>query len=222
MAGPATPDIDLVRVRTELTSAVVCDVLDAIGLRHQALGTGITALNHDSVLAGFAFPVAIQRVYDVPAEPFRGLVAALDAIDQDEIFVTPTARATDIAVWGELLSTVSRGRGAAGALTDGLVRDSRQIREMGFPVFSTGTIPYDSKGRHEIVAHRVACDIDGVRITPGDLIIADSDGVVVVPVEHATTAVRAAFDKRGSEHLFRDAVLGGMTATAAYAKFGVL
>lgn len=214
--------IDLPRVRAELTAPLICDVLDSIGLRQQALGAGIAPLETSTVLAGYAFPVAIQRVYDVPADPFRGLVTALDAIGADEVFVTPTARARDIAVWGELLSTVSRARGAAGALTDGLVRDTRQIRELGFPVFSTGTIPYDSKGRHEIVGHRITCTIDGVRIEPGDLVFADSDGVVIVPGGHAEEVVTAAFLKRRSEHLFRDAVLAGRSATAAYDEYGVL
>lgn len=216
------PNVDLQRVRAELTAPLLSDVLDARGLRRQALGTGIGPLDPDSVLAGYAFPVALQRVYDVPADPFRGLVSALDAIGTDEVFVTPTARAVDIAVWGELLSTVSRARGAAGALTDGLVRDTRQIRGLGFPVFSAGTIPYDSRGRHEIVAHRVACEIDGVRIEPGDLVFADSDGAVVVPAGLVDDVVDAAFAKRDGEHRFRDAVLGGMSATAAYERFGVL
>ncbi|WP_199551585.1 RraA family protein [Streptomyces sp. N35] len=222
-AAPATrPAINLTRVRAELNAAVICDVLDGIGLRNQALAHGIVPLQQEKVLAGFAFPVAIQRVYDVPEAPFGGLVAALDAIGPDEVFVTPTARATDIAVWGELLSTVSAKGGAAGALTDGLVRDTHQIRELGFPVHSCGTIPYDSKGRHEIVAHRVACVIDGVRIDPGDLIFGDCDGVVVVPHAVVEQVVEGAFAKRTGERQFLDAILEGSTATAAYARFGVL
>lgn len=222
MTGTPRNSIDLERVRSELTAAVICDTLDDLGLRRQALGTRIAPLDNRHVMAGFAFPVAIQRVYDVPAAPFHGLVSALDAIGHDEIFVTPTARATDLAVWGELLSNVSRIRGAVGALTDGLVRDTRQTREIGFPVFSAGTIPYDSLGRHEILSHRTPCLIDGVRIEPGDLIFGDSDGVVVVPSERAAEVVAGAFAKRASERQFIDAVLGGSTATQAYAKYGVL
>lgn len=216
------PAVDLARVRAELNATVICDGLDSIGLRNQALAHDIAPLEQDKVLAGFAFPVATQRVYDIPDAPFSGLVAALDSIGPDEVFVTPTARATDIAVWGELVSTVSARGGAAGALTDGLVRDTRQIRGLGFPVHSCGTIPYDSKGRHEIVAHRVACVIDGVRIEPGDLIFGDCDGVVVVPHAVVEQVVADAFAKRASEHQFLDAVLDGSTATAAYERFGVL
>lgn len=214
--------IDLELVREELGSAVLSDTLDARGLRHQCLATGIVPLQADSALAGYAFPVTLRRVYDVPDTPFQGLVAALDVIGQDEVFITPTQRARDIAVWGELLSTACIARGAAGAITDGLVRDTRQVRRLGFPVFSAGTVPYDSMGRHEIDRHRVPCVIDGVRIEPGDLVVADSDGVVVVPAGIAPEVVDAATAKRSSEIEFRRAVAEGMPASVAFRTFGVL
>ncbi|MGW5188066.1 RraA family protein [Kribbella sp. NPDC004138] len=214
--------IDLQKVRSELGSAILSDALDARGLRAQCLAPGLVPLDPDTVLAGWAFPVSIHRVYDVPERPFAGLVAALDAIAADEVFVTPTQRATDIAVWGELLSTACQARGAAGAITDGLVRDTRQVRGLGFPVVSAGTIPYDSLGRHEIDQHRVPCVIDGVRIEPGDLIVADADGVVVAPAGIAGEVVAAAFAKRAGEVKFRAAVAEGMSASTAFATFGVL
>jgi regulator of RNase E activity RraA len=214
--------IDLPKVRGELGSAVISDVLDARGLRHQCLAAGLAPLENDTVIAGYAFPVTIRRVYDVPEKPFAGLVAALDAIGEDEVFVTPTQRASDIAVWGELLSTACMARGAAGAITDGLVRDTRQVRELGFPVVSAGTIPYDSMGRHEIAGHGIPISIDGVRIAPRDLLVADSDGVVVVPSTLAVEVVDDALNKRASELEFRRAVAGGMAATQAFHTFGVL
>jgi len=76
---PATVDLEL--IRNHLSSAVVSDCLDAIGLRQQCLSAGIRPLESDQVIAGYAFPVQIERVDHVPDEPFRGLVAALDAIE---------------------------------------------------------------------------------------------------------------------------------------------
>jgi len=209
-------------VRSQLNAAVISDCLDAVGLRRQCLATGIVPMTADGVMAGYAFPVAIERVDDVPEHPFVGLVAALDAIGPGEVFVTPTGRATDIAVWGELLSTAAQRRGAAGAVTDGLVRDIRGIRKLGFPVWSTGRIPYDSMGRHEVVAHRVPAVIDGVVIEPRDLIVADDDGVVVVPQALTGQIVEAAAQKRASERAFRTAVSDGIGATEAFRRFGVL
>ena len=116
------------KARDHLGSAVVSDVLDAAGFRRQCLGPGLSPLERDHVIVGTAFPVAIQRVFDIPEAPFAGLLAALDAIGPGDVFVTPTQRATDIAVWGELLSTASGRRGAVGAITDGLIRDTRAVR----------------------------------------------------------------------------------------------
>lgn len=216
------PTVDLERVRDELSAALLSDVLDAMGHRQQCLAAGIQPLQVDRPVVGFAFPVTIRRVYEVPDDSFRGLLAALDAIGADEVFVTPTARATDIAVWGELLSTACRARGAAGALTDGLIRDTPAIRELGFPVCSAGTIPYDSKGRHEIVEHGVACMIDRVRIAPGDLVVGDADGVAVTPAALVEKVVAAALEKRRSERAFRRSVAEGMPASVAFATYGVL
>ncbi|MDR1512483.1 MAG: RraA family protein [Propionibacteriaceae bacterium] len=213
---------DLEFIRANLYSAVLSDCLDAVGLRNQCLASGLQPLFPDQVMAGHAFPVAIERVSEAPEHPFRGLVAALDAIGPGEVFVTATGRAHDIAVWGELLSTAASRRGAAGAVTDGLIRDSRGIKRLGFPVWSAGTIPYDSLGRHEVVAHRVPVVIDGVAIEPGDLIVADNDGVVVVPQAIADDIVAAAVRKRASERQFKAAVSQGMGAAEAFAKFGVL
>jgi len=214
--------LDLSNIRQQLNSAVISDCLDAIGLRHQCLGAGLSMLMPDQIIVGYAFPVTIERVEAIPEHPFAGLVAALDAIGADEVFITATGRANDIAVWGELLSTASMNRGAAGAITDGLVRDTRAIRELGFPVCSAGTIPYDSMGRHEISAHKVPVKIDGVEIQPGDLVVADSDGVVVVPRALVDEVIAAALAKRSSEREFKAAVRDGMSATNAFATFKVL
>lgn len=210
------------QAREQLGSAVVSDVLDAAGYRKQCLGAGLNPLQSEHVIIGTAFPVTIRRVFDIPETPFAGLLAALDAIGPGDVFVTPTNRATDIAVWGELLSTASGHRGAVGAITDGMIRDTRAVRELGFPVISAGTIPLDSMGRHEIFEHGVPCEIDGVRINPGDLIVGDSDGVVVVPEQLIDEVLEAALVKRASERAFRDAIAGGMLASEAFRTFGVL
>jgi len=217
-----TPDVNLDAIRASLSTAVLSDALDAIGLRSQCLGTGLLLLEPGDMIAGYAFPVQIERVSQAPERPFLGLIAALDAIHPDEVFITPTGRARDIAVWGELLSTACLRRGAAGAITDGLIRDTKSIRQLGFSVASAGTIPYDSMGRHEIVAHRVPCTIDGVVITPGDLVVADMDGVVVVPRSVADEVVAAALTKRASEREFRAAVAAGTSAAEAFATYEVL
>jgi regulator of RNase E activity RraA len=97
-----------------------------------------------------------------------------------------------------------------------------QIRESGFPVFCRGTVPTDSNGRSEVRAHNVPVVIDEVRIEPGDLVVADDDGVAIVPAALIDTVVGMAQEKDTHESRFRAAVVEGMTATEAFAKFGVL
>jgi regulator of RNase E activity RraA len=93
---------------------------------------------------------------------------------------------------------------------------------MRFPVFARGTCVYDSMHRHRVVDIDVPVEIDRVAFRPGDLLIADVDGVVVVPQEIEQEAVRAAWNKVHAENVTRDAIQAGMKATDAYRKYGVL
>jgi regulator of RNase E activity RraA len=93
---------------------------------------------------------------------------------------------------------------------------------MGFPVFARGTSPYDSRDRNRVIDIDVPIEIDGVRFSPGDLVIADADGIVVVPQAAEADAINAAWEKVHAENVVRDAIAGGMTATEAFKKYGVL
>src|SRR5262249_6924447 len=124
--------------------------------------------------------------------------------------------------WGELLSTASRHSGCVGVIVDGAVRDVQKMRAMQFPVFALGTSPYDSRNRQRVVAFDVPVEIDGVRFSPGDLVIADVGGVVVIPREADPEALRGAGSKAHDEDAVRAAIAAGMKATEAYAKYGVL
>jgi regulator of RNase E activity RraA len=125
-------------------------------------------------------------------------------------------------IWGELLSTAARNSGCVGAIIDGAVRDVRKMSAMRFPVFARGTSPYDSKDRQRVVDFDVPVEIDGVKFSPGDLVVADCDGVVVVPRDVEKAAIRAAWIKVHDEDRTRAAIQAGMKAGEAYAKFGVL
>jgi len=207
---------------TSLRSPLIADALDAKGLRNQCLGSGIGPLVTGTVMVGSAFPVSIAKVDSTPPVPYVGLLEALDAIGPGDIFVAAANGAGPVAVWGELVATASRGRGALGSLCDGYSRDSAVLRQMGFPVFCRGTVPYDSNGRSEVIGHESPVTIDGVRISMGDLVVADDDGVVIVPSAIIDEIVAAAILKDSHESDFRKAVRAGMSATEAFRKFGVL
>ena len=107
-------------------------------------------------------------------------------------------------------------------VVDGAVRDVARMRQMGFPVFARGTCVYDSKDRQRVIDLDVPVEIDGVRFALGDLVVADIDGVVVVPRAVEAAVVRRAWDKVHAENQVRDAIRTGMKATDAFERFGVL
>jgi regulator of RNase E activity RraA len=150
-------------------------------------------------------------------------IALIDDLKPGDIAVLacdgPTTR---IAPWGELLTTASRMRGAAGCVTDGLVRDVRHIRAMGFPVFHGGIGPLDSKGRGKMMAMDVPVSCGGARVAAGDLVFADVDGVIVIPAVIAEKVIDAALKKVESENRTREELLQGSLLSDVYRKYGVL
>ena len=125
-------------------------------------------------------------------------------------------------IWGELLSTAARNRGCVGAIVDGAVRDVAQLTAMGFAVFARGTCILDSLHRQRVIDLNVPVELGGVHCQPGDLVIADVDGVVIVPQAVEREALQRAWEKVHAESVTRDAIKRGMLATEAYKKYGVL
>ena len=150
----------------------------------------------------------------------------MDAVGKDQVYVTPSNRNNGgnhpAAFWGELLSTACKHKGVAGALTDGPVRDTTRMQALGFKVFGVETSPLDINSRYEVIEHNVPAVIDGVEINPGDLIVGDIDGVVIVPKDAIAEVVARVEEKNSGENLFRNAVRDGMAPSEAFAKYGVL
>lgn len=220
--GQLLTRLELAKLRGRLRSALVSDALDARGLRRQCLDSTVVSLRQGDVLVGHAFPVQIETVEIVPPVPYQGLLSAIDAIGPGEVFVAAAHGAPNVATWGELVGTACAHRGAVGAICDGYARDSATLRSIDFPVFCRGTVPYDSNGRTEVIAHGRPVDFGDIRVHPGDLIVGDGDGVVIVPLAVSTEIVREAIAKDENEGRFRQAVKAGMGATEAFAKYGVL
>ncbi len=204
-----------------LRTSLLSDALDHAGRRRQCLAPDIVPLSGGR-LEGRAFPFVLERV-DAPSDPpYRGLLRALDAVPAGAVVVIPGGRAKDAALFGELMATACMARGAAGAVCEGYVRDLPEVRASGFALFGCGTVPYDIDGRFEVIAHGEPVEIDGVLVEPGALVVADEDGVVVVPPEVEGEVIGAAREKESRESEFRAAVAAGMPAAEAYERFGVL
>jgi regulator of RNase E activity RraA len=215
-------EITLKMMRTSLYSAVVCDALDAIGLRGQSPRRQFARFGGVETLAGRARTTLWVDMYHEVENPYELELRAVDACADDDVLIAAAGGSNRSAVWGELLSTAARNRGCAGAIVDGLVRDTRKINEMAFPVFARGVSPYDSQNRQRVVELDISVEIAGVRIDPGDLVIADGDGVVVVPRRVEDEVVQAAWDKVHTENQIRASIRTGMKATEAYEKYGML
>ena len=211
-------------VRRSLYAAVLSDVLDGLGYRHQVLPPQVRPLDESVVLCGRARTGLYRDVYHVPPghNPYELEIALIDDLRPGEVAVLGCGRSGRIAPWGELLTTASMARGAHGCVTDGLVRDVRAIRELRFPVFHGGIGPLDSKGRGEVCAIDVPLECAGVTVNPGDLVFGDADGVVVVPQPVITQTVRNALEKVEGEDRTRDELKQGARLADVFSKYGVL
>ena len=211
-------------LRHRLYSAVLSDVLDELGITDQAMPPRIRPLDDDLVLVGFARTGQFREVSRVaPGEnPYELEIRIIDDLKPGEIVAFGCDGSQRIAPWGELLTTAARQRGAAGAVTDGFVRDVRGIRNVKFPVFHGGIAPLDSKGRGKVVAIDVPIECAGVRIESGDLIFGDVDGVVVVPHRVEADVLARALEKVSSENVTRDELLRGAKLKDVYDRYRVL
>jgi len=143
----------------------------------EALGRVPTAVASDAMERTNAMASAVRPL-------FEGAVRALDAVEPGDVVVIDARGQTDCAVWGGLLSALARRRGVAGVVIDGAVRDAAEQRSLRFPVFCRGIV---AAGPPRPGPDRVNVGIQcgGVRVDPGDLILGDDDGVVVVPLARA-------------------------------------
>ena len=165
--------------------------------------------------------VLMIDVFGVQEKPFGRLCECLDQIQPGEIYIAAggTGRC---AYWGELLTATARSRGGNGAVVDGWHRDTPQVLEQNWPVFSWGCYAQDSSVRTQVVDFRCTIEVGQVTVHDGDYIFGDVDGVLVIPGEIAGEVVEEALDKASKEKGLRKAVEGGMSVTEAFAKFGVL
>lgn len=205
-----------------LYTAVLSDACDAAGHRDRALGPDIRPLDESRVLVGRAKTVVWAPMFHVPDRPYDREIAAVDSLRPGEVFVMSVGRSREIVPWGELLSTAAVARGGRGAVLDGLVRDTPRIISMGLPVFCTGRRPYDSCGRGIVVGYDVPIAIDGVSVSPGDLVFGDADGVVVIPRTVEAEVLERAWTKIAGENTTRDALRAGMALGEVYRIHGVL
>jgi len=216
--------------RRELFTAVVGDIMDKLGAQRQFLPPQIRPLREDMVVIGRAMTVLEADVFgeqpaggrnELLAKPFGLMLEALDDLKRNEVYVC-TGASPSYALWGELMSVRAMQCGAAGAIMHGYSRDTRAILALGFPVFSFGPYAQDQAPRGKVIDFRVPLRIGDAAVAPGDILFGDVDGVCVVPQALEAEVFARALEKARGEKSVRQAIEAGMTARAAFRKFGIM
>jgi regulator of RNase E activity RraA len=215
--------------RQELSVAVIGDIMNTLGLRHQFFPRQIRPIAPHMVVIGRAMPVLEAAVFETTparganagmAKPFGLMFEALDALKANEVYVCTGASARD-ALWGELMTTRAMRLGAAGAVVDGFLRDTKGILALNFSVFAYGSSAQNQGPRCKVVDFRCALAIDGTRVNPGDILFGDIDGVCVVPHQAEKDVFAGAIKKARGEKRLQKAIQAGMRAAEAFQKFSI-
>ena len=208
-------------IQATLYTPVLGDILDTMGLWHQFLPQPIQPLETGMRLVGRAMPVQVVDAWGPQSSPFGRMTEALDSLEPGEIYVV-TGGSMNCAAWGEIMTATARTRGAAGAIVDGFHRDTPRVLEQNWPVFSRGRFAQDAGVRSKVADFRCPVEIGGVLVSPGDLMVGDLDGVVVIPRRVEDEVIERALEKARGEKVVRKAIEAGMSSTEAFRKYGIL
>jgi 4-hydroxy-4-methyl-2-oxoglutarate aldolase len=206
------PEADRARALAELYTGAVADILDELGYREQCLPADIRPLRDGMKVAGPVFTVrGRSRAYDDGKDPRYFQMDMLDGIFPGCVVVIDPGDERRAAHWGELMSHTAKAKGATGVVIAGGVRDTEEILRLGFACFRRYHSPLTAVWRFDITDFAVPVRIGGVLVSPGDFILGDIDGLLVVPaaiidevLERARSVgerediVRAALDEGGS------------------------
>lgn len=212
------------RCKSQLYSAVIADTLDSLGFHNQVVRPGLAAIDPTQILCGFARVGLYMPLYheDEDVRVYENEIALVDSLLPGEVAVLVCHGNLRISPWGELLSERSAYLGAAGCLTDGCVRDSPQIRELGFAVYAGGTNPSDTKYRGKMMMSDVPGEIGGVSVSRGDLVFGDADGIVIIPSDIVEQVVEKGLEKVSAENTVRDEIRTGEALVDIFERHKIL
>lgn len=191
-------------IREKLSTSLLSDAIDILGAREQTMREDICPIISNSFLVGRAHTLTYANIHgpqDVPNA--TGVDNMLATIKEGEVIVITTNRSTLGTVWAEMLTLNARNKGVAGVVADGLLRDVKEMREIGMPVYGAGSRPVTAKGRMRVVSENTVIDCGGVCVSPGDLVVGDDDGIVVIPADLVEEAVGIALEIADKENEMR-------------------
>ena len=216
-------------MKTYLYTAVVGDIMDEMGLQNQFLPQRIRPLKENMILVGRAMTVLESDLVSDgcgihnPAlgGSFGLMLDALDDLKEDEVYVCSGSSDT-YALVGELMATRAKQLKAAGFAVNGFIRDTLGILDLEIPTFSYGSYAQDQAPRGKVLDYRVPILVGQVRVNPGDIIFGDIDGVLAIPQAREKEIIQRAYEKATGEKTVGEAIKAGMSAKAAFEKYGIM
>lgn len=188
----------------KLYTGAVSDILDEMEYRKQCLPANIRPLDSAMNTAGPVFTVRGRaRHFNDGSDPRYKQIEVLNNIFPHSVVVIYPGDENSCAHWGELMSNVARQKGARGAIIAGGLRDSRQILDIGFPVFYIFHNPTTAVWRWELTDYNIPLQIGGVAIRPGDYVLGDIDGIIVIPGEIIEDVITRAEEVTSKETVVR-------------------
>lgn len=205
---------ELIEAFSKLETTCISDAMDKLHIYGGLLG--IKPVVPDTYLCGQAF-----TVHYVPCGEIKGTVGDfIDDIEPGEVCVIDNNGRLDCTVWGDIMAFYASRKGISGTVIDGVCRDINTIRELRYPIFTKGT--YMETGKDRVYVDRVnetVC-VSGVQVNPGDLVVGDNTGVVVVPRNRAEEVLKVALTIDAAENQIREKLKAGMTLKEARRQTG--
>lgn len=211
----AYSDKDLVEMFQGLDTPGVSDAMDKLGLPGQALGISPLA-NYAQVTVGPAFTVQ----YVSASTPPGTVGDFIDDVAPGDVVVIANDGRTDCTVWGDIMTQYSLARGIAATVIDGVCRDVNKALGEGYPLFTKGRFMRTGKDRVEVLAINQPVSVGNARVCARDIVVADANGVVIVPRERASEVAQAARQIEHVESQIRDQIAAGMSLKEARVALG--
>ncbi|HXM97672.1 MAG TPA: RraA family protein [Candidatus Dormibacteraeota bacterium] len=218
---PSHSDTSLLEGFRHVEAASVSDALEKITGKKMYMSHKMRPI-FNSRFAGFALTVLLKKEENRDPDALKGMLTAIDQGPANSVYVMVVEEGNDIAGMGGLMGTAMSSRNFAGAVIDGGVRDTAYLQKIGFPVFALGIVPSTSVGHYRFAGANITVICDGVAVNPGDIIVADSDGVAVVPRASAEKVLAMAQDMDYKEHFMYAEIEKLKSILEAVKKFGRL
>jgi regulator of RNase E activity RraA len=221
-APPENSQASLIEGFREVEVASVADAMEQLYGKRAYMSHDVRPLN-PSKFAGPAVTVLLKKEeHHEGAKALQGMLDTIDEAGPGSVYVMVLEDGLDYAGIGGLMSTAMKYRGLAGAVVDGGIRDTPQITKLQFPVFSRGIVPSTTVNHYRFAGKDVPVTCAGVPVRAADIVVADMDGIVVVPKEHAAEVLKKAQQLDNTEHSMLPFIEKYRSIREAVAKFGRL